>query len=146
MRVCIVYDTKRGSTKQIVDWMVEELAGHGTRVFRVDDVGSLRDCDLIIVGAPVYFEAPLGSVLRFLEENSERLRDKVFAVFIVCTVPRSLYGYARLKYLKPMLNRIKGKIIDTLIVRGWFKNPPESSRREVKDWVRDLIARLEEKG
>jgi len=122
--------------------MVEELRGYETAVFRVGSDVNVEGCDLIVVGVPVYFEGPLRSVLRFLEENSERLKDKVFAVFVVCTVPRPLYWYARVKYLKPVLERIRGRVVGTFIARGWFTKPPEGARREVVGWIREVLARL----
>jgi len=68
MAICIIYDTRRGSTAKIVEWIVEALrhSGCGAITSRVNQALP-TDCDLVMIGAPIYYERPLGSVLRFLE-------------------------------------------------------------------------------
>lgn len=139
VKVCIIYDTKRGSTRQIVEWMANALKDYDVKVFHISEVSSLNYCDLIILGAPVYYEKPLESFLKFLEDHSSWFEGKLVAVFIVCTVPRFLLVYARKHYLKPVLERVKGKVIDTLIVRGWFTKPPKGVKEEVEEWAKKVI-------
>ena len=60
VRVLIVYDTRYGSTKTIAPF------------------------DFIVIGSPIYEEHPLPSVMNFLAENRDHLKEKDVALFVVC--------------------------------------------------------------
>ena len=144
--ICIVYDTRRGSTAQIAEWIKGDLESLGCRayVYRVGGAPP-KDCNLVMVGAPVYYERPLGSVLKFLEENREWVRGKRFIVFVVCTVPRALKGYAYKHYAGPLIERITnngGQVLEASLVAGWFRKPSRQAREEVETWVRNIVDKL----
>ncbi len=106
LKVCIIYDTKRGSTKQIAEWMKEGLMDARILVDlkKVDRVDNFA-YDLFVIGSPIYWEKPLKSVVNFLSENKDKFKGKKVAVFVVCLA--KLFGHFTDKhvknhYLKPL--------------------------------------------
>jgi len=88
MRACIVYGTKRGATAKVAKLIGETLRGLGAEVIvKPVQEASIEDCDLVVVGTPIYYERPLQEVMRFLDEN-EGLEGKKVAVFILCIASR----------------------------------------------------------
>jgi|Deesub1362B_J571_1020462.scaffolds.fasta_scaffold00031_32 menaquinone-dependent protoporphyrinogen oxidase len=140
--ICIIYDTKRGSTRQIVEWMGEAVKDREVKIMQVNEVKNLDKCNLVVIGSPIYYERPLKSVLRFLELNEEELRNKKIAVFIVCIA--EIFGnigreYAQKRYVGALLKRISGDVIKTGIIKGWFKNPDFSQKENAQKWIREVI-------
>lgn len=82
-RILVVYDTKGGSTREIIGWIAEGAASQGAKV-ETRDVNHVEsiDYDIIAVGTPIYNEKPMKSIIDFL--RSERLRAKAIALFVVC--------------------------------------------------------------
>ncbi|HDO19340.1 MAG TPA: hypothetical protein ENG74_01290 [Thermoplasmatales archaeon] len=146
MKVVIVYDTKRGSTKQIVDWMVEELKSIGIEVssMRPNEVDTL-DCDLIVVGSLIYWEKPLKSITDFLRANQDVLREKNMAVFVVCMA--QIFGkhtdrYIERRYVGTLKKVSSGKIIETCAFRGWLTRVDYNQREKIKNWIRRVVGTL----
>lgn len=82
-RILIVYDTKGGSTGEIVQWIRDGAVSQGARVdIRSPGTVTSLDYDLIVVGTPIYNDRPMRSVFHFLMAGS--LRKKPVALFIVC--------------------------------------------------------------
>jgi flavodoxin len=82
-RILIVFDSKGGSAKEIIQWIREGAVAKGAHV-DVMSPGSVTslDYDLIVVGSPIYNEKPMRSVRRFLECRG--LDNKRLAMFVVC--------------------------------------------------------------
>jgi menaquinone-dependent protoporphyrinogen oxidase len=82
-RILIVFDTKGGSTKEIIQWIREGAASKGAHVdVQSPNAVTSLDYDLIVVGTPIYDDRPMMSVRRFLEAGS--LHNKKLALFVVC--------------------------------------------------------------
>ena len=144
MKVCIAYDTRRGSTTVIVNWMKEALKSKKTfnidvkRAYEIDTL----DYDMFIVGSPIYWEKPLGSVVNFLATNEETLKNKMVAVFIVCMA--QVFGgltthYIKRHYLKPLEEHTPSLFIESGIFRGWLKKPNLNERKNIINWIERLI-------
>lgn len=145
-RACIIYDTKRGSTARIVEWMREELEvlGYSVLVRRVTEEPP-KECNLVIIGAPVYYERPLKTIFKFIDEHPMWLKDKPTAVFVVCTVPEALRSYAYNHYAAPLKERVKkagGKVIEVFLAPGWFVKSQSNAKDEVQMWIQKLHRRL----
>ncbi|NJE08555.1 hypothetical protein E3E31_08470 [Thermococcus sp. M39] len=149
MKACIIYDTKKGSTEMIANWMRESIERKAeVRMMRVNEVDSLKDCDLVVIGSPIYYERPLKGVLKFLEQNQDELRDKKIAVFVVCLA--EIFGhvgksYAKKRYVGDLIKRVPGKVIGTAVIRGWIRKPDFSQKAVVQKWIRELLKNLEVK-
>ncbi len=115
----IIYDTKYGSTEQIANWVAEGINDADIR--HVDDVTSLF-YDLIVIGSPVYNDAPSSHVMAFLEKYRENLANKRLAVFTV-SLPYNMTAdraksYTGVGTLTEITSKIKGKVLDTKAFLG----------------------------
>ncbi len=109
----VIYDTKYGSTEQVAHWVAEGI--NDTDIRHVDDVTSLF-YDLIVIGSPVYNEAPSTRILAFLEKYRDSLANKRLAIFTVSLpynmTPERAKSYAGARILEELAGRVKGDIID----------------------------------
>lgn len=82
-RILIVYDTKGGTTGEIIGWIKEGAESQGAYV-DTKMAGTVKslDYDLIVVGTPIYNERPMKSIRDFLRR--EDLRNMRVALFVVC--------------------------------------------------------------
>jgi menaquinone-dependent protoporphyrinogen IX oxidase len=117
----VIYDTKYGSTEQVAHWVAEGINDADIRY--VDDVTSLF-YDLIVIGSPVYNDAPSSHIMAFLDRYRENLANKRMAIFTVglpynMTAERAKsYSGASAKVLQELAGKIKGKVIDTKAFLG----------------------------
>lgn len=81
MKTLIAYDTRYGTTATIAKWLCEAIGGD-CDISNVADVSSF-DYDLIVIGSPIYTDAPLASVTQFLQEHRNTLTEKKVALFFV---------------------------------------------------------------
>lgn len=115
----IIYDTKYGSTEQVAHWVAEGINDSDIR--HADDVTSLF-YDLIVIGSPVYNEAPSSHILAFLDKYRENLANKRLALFTV-SLPYNMTqerakSYYGAKPLQELVTKVKGKVIDTKAFLG----------------------------
>ncbi|MCD6457368.1 MAG: hypothetical protein J7K82_00830 [Thermoproteales archaeon] len=146
MHVCIVYDTKqeKGATKQIVEWMMEELKTISD--IRVDvkrpwEVENF-DYDLFVVGSPIYWEKPMKSIVNFLSFNRDNLKNRKVAVFILCLAEafgKYTKGYIEAQYLKPLEKEVLNSLIESGVFRGWLRNPDYRQKQICSKWIRKVI-------
>jgi len=82
-RILLVYDTKGGTTDEIIGWIKDGAESQGASVdIRMAHTARSLDYDLIVVGTPIYNERPMKSVRDFLRRDD--LRNKRVALFVVC--------------------------------------------------------------
>jgi menaquinone-dependent protoporphyrinogen IX oxidase len=117
----VIYDTKYGSTEQIAHWVAEGINDSDIR--HVDDVTSLF-YDLIVIGSPVYNDAPSSHIMAFLDRYRENLANKRIAVYTV-SLPYNMtperaksYSGASAKVLQDLAVKVRGKVIDTKAFLG----------------------------
>ncbi len=143
LKVCIIYDTKRGSTEQIAEWMKEGLLNAGIKVDlkRVDRVDNF-DYDVFVIGSPIYWEKPLKSVVNFLSENKEKFKGNKVAIFVVCLA--KLFGlltdrHVKNHYLKPLEEKVSGSLVGSGVFKGWLKKPDYNEKKNVIKWIRGVV-------
>jgi menaquinone-dependent protoporphyrinogen oxidase len=143
MKVCIVYDSRHGTTEKVAKAVKEAIERYASvEVKRVSEVTTLEGCELVIVGTPIYYEKPLKSILEFLEKHSSELKGKKVAIFVVCFAVAfgSLVGWhIQNHYIKPLKERIHGEIVDTLVLRGGIGNIGEGEIEKAKRWAFRLL-------
>ncbi|WP_174591787.1 flavodoxin domain-containing protein [Methanocella conradii] len=110
-RILIVFDSKGGSSAEIVQWIREGAVSKGAQVdvCKPEEVRSL-DYDLITVGTPMYNDKPMESILNFLGWNG--LSNKKVALFIVCFA--GIFGMRNFmvrKYLEELKGACRGKVV-----------------------------------
>lgn len=90
MNILIVYDTKYGATKQIAHLISAGIGEQFCEIKHVNDVNlSTHNCDLILIGSPVYRFRVLPTIERFIEDNKKILQMKYLSFFIVCLIVQS---------------------------------------------------------
>ncbi|USS40150.1 flavodoxin domain-containing protein [Thermococcus aggregans] len=143
MKVCIVYDSKHGTTEKVAEAIREAIEKYASvEVKRASNVETLKDCELIIIGTPIYYERPLKSVLEFLEKHSAELEDKKTAVFIVCfavAFGSLVRWHIQNHYIKPLVEKIPGEIIGTLVLKGGIGSVSEGEIEKAKRWAIKLL-------
>ncbi len=146
MKVCIVYESRRGSTEKVARAMLEAVGERAeVRTVRASENPNIEDCDLIIVGAPIYYERPLPEVKEFLLSRNG-LEGKTVAVFILCIADR--FGklgkkYTERRYLRMMTEHIRGRIIAIKVFDGWILGENEETIEEAKDWIKRVLDAFE---
>jgi menaquinone-dependent protoporphyrinogen oxidase len=110
-RILIVFDTKGGSTKEIIQWIRDGAASKGAQVdVKSPNAVTSLDYDLIVVGTPIYDDRPMVSVQHFLEAG--RLHDKKLALFVVCFA--GIFGMRNFmvrKYLDELREKCSGVVV-----------------------------------
>lgn len=110
-RILIVFDTKGGSTREIIQWIREGAASKGAHVdVQGPNAVTSLDYDLIVVGTPIYDDKPMRSVRRFL--RTESLHNKKLALFVVCFA--GIFGMRNFmvrKYLEELRESCAGVVV-----------------------------------
>lgn len=83
-RALVIYDTKYGSTEQVANWVAEGI--NDAEIQHVEDVTSLF-YDLIVIGSPIYNNAPSNGMIQFLDKNVDTLKNRKLALFTVSVPP-----------------------------------------------------------
>ncbi len=86
MASIIIFDSKYGSTADIASRLAGKLEGEVRLVFLRDrgaDSVSLEDCDLVVLGAPVYAGSWSKRAAAFAAAREEELASRKFAFFAV---------------------------------------------------------------
>ncbi|WP_461866052.1 flavodoxin family protein [Thermococcus sp.] len=143
MKVCIVYGSKRGSTERVARAIENALRERGfeTHTWNVEQNPNLDGCDLIMMGAPIYYERPLSEVLRFIKEK-KGLAGKRVVVFILAMAQK--FGklgkeYTKKRYLRLMMEPIKGRIIAAKVFDGWVFRENEATIAEARSWAVEVV-------
>ncbi len=82
-RVLVAYASKRGSTGEIADAIVDVLRDSGLEADAkpVEDVGSIASYDAVVLGSAVYMKRWRGDAKHFLRKHGEELSQLPFWVF-----------------------------------------------------------------
>lgn len=99
MRAIILYDSKTsgGSTDRLIESIGKELVENGAYVEKakckaIADYSFVRDFDVIILGAPVYYLVVSSQLLGALVQSNLKkcLRGKKVALFLACGSPEAM--------------------------------------------------------
>ena len=114
MRAIILYDSKTsgGSTDRLIESIGRELVENGAYVEKakckaIADYSFVRDFDVIILGAPVYYLVVSSQLLGALVQSNLKkcLRGKKVALFLACGSPEAMALTLYLPQLKVHLIR-----------------------------------------
>lgn len=94
MKTLIVYGTKHGTTKRIVDILREKIQGD----VQIHDAkktfeGDLNNYDVIIIGSSVYIGKISKELKSFVESNLKSILTKEIGVFLVSGDTKELESY-----------------------------------------------------
>jgi len=138
LNILLVYDTKRGSTKQICEW-IAEFINDKVDIKKVCEVDDLEKYDLIIIGSPIYIERPLSSVTNFLKSNRETLRRKKIVLFVVGL---ATFKFTASRYLKIMKNALGFEPIIAWMLPGRWGFIDHMDRNKVEAFVKEIMKHL----
>ena len=113
-RILIVYDSRGGTTQEIIGWIRDGAISRGATVETRRAADAARDgslnYDLIVAGSPIYHDQPMASVLQFLGRAD--LRGHSLALFVVCYA--GVFGMRNFmvrRYLDELQQFCKGHVI-----------------------------------
>ncbi|HWQ25503.1 MAG TPA: flavodoxin domain-containing protein [Chlorobaculum sp.] len=118
MRAIILYDsrTSGGSTDKLINMIGEQLAETGAYVEKAKckataDYSFVKDFDLVIMGAPVYYLVVSSQLIGALVQSNLKkcLKNKNVALFVACGSPEALALGLYLPQLK--IHLIRNRIL-----------------------------------
>jgi len=118
MKAVILYDSRKqgGSTEALIDAVGLKLAESGVYVEKAKckalaDYSFIRDFDLVILGAPVYYFIVSSQLLGALNYGNLKanLKRKKVALFLTCGSPESMANVLYLPQLK--IHLVSNKIL-----------------------------------
>lgn len=123
MSAVVVFDSKHGSTADVAGMIAGRL-GENVRLVYLRDRGasrvSLEDCELVVLGAPVYAGRWSPRAVAFAREREEELSRMNFAYFVVGADPKEGIEVAR----AGLPSRLADQAISRGQIAGEFR--PES--------------------
>lgn len=133
MRAIILYDSrsKGGATDRLIDAIGHELAEYGAYVEKAKckanaDYGFIRDFDLVILGAPVYYLVVSSQLIGALVQSNLKkcLRGKKIALFLACGSPEPMALTLYLPQLK--IHLVRNRILAEKIFAPHQMDDPEA--------------------
>lgn len=109
MSTLIVYATKYGATKQIVDEMAQKLGQDVTIKNIKDGRIDIKNYDTIIIGGSIYMNKIQKKIKRFVKRKESQLLQKRLGLFIGCYTPADTKGYLEQFFPSPLLEHAKAK-------------------------------------
>jgi len=141
MKAIILFDSKTagGSTEHLIDSIGLELAKTGAYVEKArckttGDYSFIKDFDVVIMGAPIYYLLVSSNLLgALLQSNLKKyLTGKKVALFLTCGSPELM---ANLLYLP----QLKLNLVDnTILAEKIFAPDQLSDRTIIEKFVREL--------
>ncbi len=94
MKTLIVYGTKHGTTKKIVDILKAKIQGD-VKIYDAKKVfeGDINDYDVIIIGSSVYIGKISKELKSFVESNLKSILTKKIGVFLVSGDTKEIESY-----------------------------------------------------
>lgn len=145
MKVTILYTSRRGATRQIVEWMSEYLAKNNDiqlDVYEIEDDIDSIDTDLLLVGYPIYFEKPWKKITRWMEDNIQNIHATHTALFILGWA-KSMYsrveGHIEKDYYGPIERHFSEILITKHMFRGWVRKKDSKQKGESEEWIKEVL-------
>ena len=139
-RILLVYDTKGGTTGEIIGWIQDGAKSQGADVdVKLASEVVTLDYDLIVVGTPIYNERPIKSVRDFLRR--EDLKGRNVAIFVVCFA--GVFGMRNFmvrRYLEELKRLCSGNVVKQTSFDSAFGPWRKLNRSVCVDFGRDLAA------
>jgi menaquinone-dependent protoporphyrinogen IX oxidase len=107
----IIYESRYGTTKDIaknLSYMIKKV-----HICKASEFNNNRDYDLVIIGAPVYYDDLDEKIYRYIEDNILWLKTKDIMVFCTCMSLKNKH-----LYMKKISNMLNKNIIHTKAIGG----------------------------
>jgi len=140
-RVGIVYSTKRRkATVQVVEWLKAAFESNGleVEVGKPEEIDTLN-CDLFVLGTSVYAGQVQESILEFVSQNQDLLREKPVATFVVCKEVETPECHMNLVIEKLPKEPMTWINFEGYVIRkGDFRD----QQSKANTWVKDIIGQI----
>lgn len=113
-RILICYAARRDSTARIAHWLADGITGADVDVLEAGEVQSL-DYDLVVLGSPIRIGRIHPDMVRFMDENREKLSAVPKMLFVVCLGP-----FLGRRYLEKMRRHVEGEVRTYRVFGGKF--------------------------
>ncbi len=142
LKAVILYDSmsKSGSTEAAINAIGMKLAEEGVYVEKARckanaDYSFVRDFDIVLLGAPVYYFVVASQLLGALVSGNLRknLKRKKLALFLICGSPEAMATVLYLPQLK--LNLVGNRILAEKV----FSPASLSDEDAIEDYVFDIL-------
>jgi len=140
-RVGIVYSTKRRkATVQVVEWLKAAFESNGleVEVGKPEEIGTLNS-DLFVLGTSVYAGQVQESILEFVSQNQDLLREKLVATFVVCKEVETPECHMNLVIEKLPKEPMTWINFEGYVIR---KGDFGDQQSKANTWVKDIIGQL----
>ena len=140
-RVGFVYSTKRRkATVQVVEWPKAAFESNGLEVEagQPEEIDTLN-CDLFVLGTSVYAGQVQESILKFVSQNQDLLREKPVVTFVVCKEVETPECHMNL-----VIEKLPIKPMTWINFEGYMMRKGDFGRQRSKadTWVTEIISRL----
>jgi len=140
-RVGIVYSTKRRkATVQVVEWLKAAFESNGleVEVGKPEEIDTLN-CDFFVLGTSVYAGQVQESILEFVSQNQDLLREKPVATFVVCKEVETPECHMNLVIEKLPKEPMTWINFEGYVIRkGDFRD----QQSKANTWVKDIIGQI----
>ena len=96
VRILIVYDTKRGSTKKVATFMSNVLSKISDVEISKPSEKNVQSYDAVVILSSIYYEKPLNSIISFIHTNRKALSGIPVCLGAVCMA--QMFGHTAKNY------------------------------------------------
>ena len=112
MKSLILYTSKYGSTKKIVDYMADQLCADSINLIDNTQI-NLSSYDQVIIGGAIYYGSIHNLISSFIEDNQDELLTKNIALFLVCMLSEETAA-------EQFNNNFSDKLLSHSVADGFF--------------------------
>lgn len=109
MKTIIIYASKYGATKNIVDCLAEKINGEVTIRNIKDKIEDLSNFDTVIIGGSIYMNKIQKSITSYLKKHENELMNKNLGLFICCYTEPGTKGYLEQFFPESLMKVAKAK-------------------------------------
>lgn len=110
MKILVAYSSGYGTTREVserIATVLREEGGVDVGVSSIDDVGTIDEFDVVVVGSSVRADKPMANVRDFFMRYNRELQQKRLAIFTVCLAASCQEGRNKVKqeYISQITSR-----------------------------------------
>lgn len=112
MKVLVLYASLCGSTHEVANYIANQFEDVTVVDLISQKAPNIVEYDKIIIGSGTYFNKPHKSVIKFINQNMQTLKNKDFSIFFCC-------GSIEDKKIKKIKDKIETIVQNNTITINW---------------------------
>ena len=143
MKTLVVYGTRWGGTVDVAERIAGSFRAAGWLADSVDardNLASIADYDLVVVGSGIRADEWTKETLAFLAKNSETLREKKTALFVSCSMAERTECDAKQNARETYLQRVADRFGLKPVSLGFFGG--YMNMKQSHGFLADFIVRI----